>query len=38
MLSFFRPILIGSDEILLIKGEEGLDYSYGNPLLIDDVL
>ena len=37
-LSFFKQLPIGTDEILLIKGEEGLNYYCCNSLLINDVL
>lgn len=33
-----KPLPIGSDEIFLIRGEEGLDYYCCNSLLIGDVL
>ena len=38
MLPFIKRYPIGTDEILLIKGGEGLDYYCCNSLLIGDVL
>jgi len=38
MLPFTQLLPIGSDEILLVKGKEGLDYYCSNSLLISDVL